>query len=393
MTVTRVKTDTVGNLRLRGTQGLRVLSVLPSDVGKIHGGGERFAFELHRALARASPDWICGGLAAASEHLPSTPPDWVFVDVSRSLGVYEAGDALGSPQVIRRIRQFNPDVVICHQWRTRATSVCRVLQVVARRRIIVAIDHGGGGRLGAKLSSLWLPRVAVAAHQSAYASRVSPIKASGELFIGGGVDTSRFTPKPKSSRTIDFLMVARFLPHKGQLRLLRALPSGATAMLVGRRETDTGDYWQAVIDAARVRGVPVALDVSDDKLGHLYRSAKFTIQAPPPYRNNNEAPPELLGMSLLEAMACGSIPIAPSEGPAHQFITPMLTGLLYQNTDDGFRHIIDYAYAMLPQACADINAHAIATARDWSWTCAAQRLAAYLRSRINTGTPVRQVLG
>ncbi|MTD43085.1 glycosyltransferase [Conexibacter sp. W3-3-2] len=356
-----------------------LVSILPSDLARARGGAERYAVELHAALRAELPGWEHRALVAvsagAAEHLPD---GWSAVQ-GRLAGRVSAGDAIG-PLDVARVLARRPTVVLSHQWRTRSATTLRAACRLLRGTTLVSMDHGAGTRLGYVLSWTPLPGADVGAHQSVFEQRISPIGARRHCVVRGGIDDARFAPAEDVEPDIDFLMVGRFVPYKGQLRFLEQLPAGARAVLVGPSDSVDPDYLAAVAAAAREAGVEVRYDVSDAELVATYRRARHTVQVPIDVRRYGSgagaAPPELLGLTMLEAMACGSVPICPADGASAEFVTDGVTGRTYDAQDD--RALA----AVLARALADregtatLRAGAIAESARWTWRAAARELIA-----------------
>jgi glycosyltransferase involved in cell wall biosynthesis len=235
----------------------------------------------------------------------------------------------------------------------------------------VAIDHGGGSLGAARVSRLPLPAVDVAAVQSDYERRVTPMRGRRFVNMRGGIVEDLFTPPERDERDVDFLIVARFVPHKGQREFLEALPAGASARLVGPSGTYDEAYQRDVLALAGERGARVDLDLSDAELVEAYRRARFTVQVP--IARPGDAP-ELLGLTMLEAMACGSVPISPTGGPSAEFARDGETGVEYRAGD-----VDDLRRAMAAALADDEGRRRLADAaleesRRWTWRAAAQTL-------------------
>ncbi|HYF28548.1 MAG TPA: glycosyltransferase family 4 protein [Baekduia sp.] len=351
----------------------RLLSVLPSDLARTRGGAERYAFELHAALAEALPGWDLQGLVVASEepgrHVPA---GWSAVD-GRAGRRRSSGDAIGARCVLGHLRAG--DVVVAHQWRTRATTALRFGARLRRGARVAVIDHGAGTRVGYLLGWIPFPQADVGAHQSEFEAAISPIRARRHIVIRGGVDQRRFrAPADGTAAARDFLMVGRFLPYKGQLRFLECLPHGARALLIGPRDSDDPEYRDAVVAKAAELGVPIRFDVSDEELIEAYQTSRHTVQVPVDIRRyEGAAPPELLGLTMLEAMACGSVPICPATGASAEFVRDGHTGRTYEaGSADGLSRVL--LAALDDDGHGALRTGALAEARRWTWAHAAREL-------------------
>ncbi len=351
-----------------------LVSVLPSDLARTRGGAERYAFELHDALVRELPGWRTRGLIAATEDAERLVPDgWQAVGgpFTRRLS---AGDAIGASTALWHALRGN-DVVICHQWRTRAGAALRLGARLRPRTKLAVMDHGAGTRLGYALSWLRLPQADLGVHQSEFEAGISPIEARQHVVVRGGVDERRFAPASGRAPTTDFLMVGRFLPYKGQLRFLEQLPDGATARLIGPSDSTDPAYLEAVRAKAAERGVQVHFDVSDEELVDAYRDARHTVQVPIDLRRyEGAAPPELLGLTMLEAMACGSVPICPGTGASAEFVADGRTGLTYDAGSEQALGAVLRGALDEPGRHAALREAALSEAARWTWGEAARGL-------------------
>ncbi len=362
-----------------------LVSLLPSDLARTRGGAERYAFELHRALGRELAGWRMRGLVAAtSSPERHVPPGWSVVGgpFTRRLS---AGDAIGAGAALRHTLH-DADVVLSHQWRTRSATALRIACALRPGTTLVGLDEGGGTRLGYVLSWLPVPEADIAAHLCDFEASISPVKAPRHITIRGGVDDERFRPAPGVPPTIDFLMVGRFLPYKGQLRFVEALPDGATALLIGPYDSTDPGYRDSVVAAARARGVEVRFDVSDAELAAAYRDARHTVQVPIDFRRYEKAaPPELLGLTMLEAMASGSVPICPGTGASAEFVTDGVTGRTYEaGSEAALANVLRQAMAE-DDAYPALRAAALRESERWTWAAAARALVGALGVEAGTG--------
>jgi glycosyltransferase involved in cell wall biosynthesis len=124
--------------------------------------------------------------------------------------------------------------------------------------------------------------------------------------ILGGVDTDRFSPDPSTPRSCAPLFVGRLLPHKGVADLIAALPERMTLDIIG--PSNTTGYLDTLRAEAAGKRVTFRHAVDDRELVSAYRRA-LCVVLPSVYRTGSGEEtkvPELLGQTLLEAMACGT---------------------------------------------------------------------------------------
>jgi glycosyltransferase involved in cell wall biosynthesis len=128
--------------------------------------------------------------------------------------------------------------------------------------------------------------------------------------------------------------VGRLTPHKGVDRLLQALPPGARLRVVGSTGHDSrppeNDYPRLLHHLAAGRDVRFLGALSDAELPAAYRSA--TVLVLPSVHETcygrRVAVSELLGLSLLEAMASGTPVVASSVGGVPEIVQDGVTGFL-----------------------------------------------------------------
>jgi glycosyltransferase involved in cell wall biosynthesis len=202
--------------------------------------------------------------------------------------------------------------------------------------------------------------------------------------IYGGVDPSRFRPDGGDHRR-GVLFVGRFTPHKGLDRLIEALPESAELTCVGSFGHDPAPpesgYGELLRRLAADRAVRFAGTAPDAELPVIYRRARVFV-LPSVHRTvygKDVAISELLGLSVLEAMASGTPVVCSRIGGVPETVRDGETGFL---VDPGnVEQLRDRLATLLAhRALAERMGRA---AREWvmerfTWdACAARCLAAY----------------
>jgi glycosyltransferase involved in cell wall biosynthesis len=280
----------------------RVLHLVPALFGPagIVGGAERYAFELARHMA----DWVPTRLVSFGVD------DRAFVEGHLEVrvigGAWHVRGQRTNPFTMAVVPDImKADVVHCHQHHILMSSAAALLCRATGRRVFATDLGGGGWDISAYVSTdRWFHGHL---HISEYSRRISGHEDKPwARVILGGVDTAKFSPDFAVCRTSRALFVGRPLPHKGLTDLIAALPEEMSLDVVGPRN-DTG-----MVDALRIQAGTKAVrflhDVEDADLVQAYRSA-LCLVLPSVYRlpdGTETRVPELLGQTLIEAMACGT---------------------------------------------------------------------------------------
>ena len=306
-----------------------VLHLVPALFGSegIVGGAERYAFELARHMA----DEIPTRLVAFGDR-----------DCTKTVGRLEIR-VIGSPWYVRGQRT-NPlswtigrevlraDVIHCHQRHILMSTVAAALSRVSGRKIFATELGGGGWDISAFMSTDgWFHGHL---HISEYSKMVyGHAETPRARVILGGVDSDRFSPDRAVPRSGTPLFVGRILPHKGLADLVDALPSDMPLDIVGPRN-GTGAI-ETLTAMAKGKAVRFRHDVDDAMLIDAYRRA-LCLVLPSVYRSaggEETKVPELLGQTLLEAMACGTPVVCTRVASMPEVVEDGKTGFIVEPGD------------------------------------------------------------
>ena len=357
---------------------MRVVHVAPTPFGRegLFGGGERYPVELARALAA---DVDCDLVTFGPRPRMIVEPSGLRVRVLRTLTHLPRHPAHplapGLPAALR-----HADVVHTHHMRSTPSRVAAVCARSAGKRLAVT-DHGLGGGDWAGLLPRFFHRFLLVSRHSAEALQAPPGRTR---VIYAGADPERFRPDPADRRD-GVLFVGRLTPHKGVDRLIRALPEGARPTCVGTgghdpRPPESG-YVALLHRLADGRRVQFTGAVADDQLPLLYRRARVAV-LPSLHLTcygRQVVVSELLGLSVLEAMASGTPVVCSRIGGLPEVVEDGETGFLVTPGDVDELH--DRLAALLNDpGRADRMGRAareVALQR-FTWrACAARCLAAY----------------
>ena len=301
---------------------MNVIQVAPVFFGAdgVVGGGERYPLELAKALATLAPT--------------------TFVSFAKQPRRFRDGELdvrLYRPWRYVRGKRTNPfslawlpqvmgaNVVHVHQYRTAAANLGIGAGHLLGKRVFVT-DEGGGGhhwgnrlRLGSRVDA----HLAI----SAFAATTLPEVGKEKHVIYGGVDTRRYLPAGATvpNRVVS---VGRILPHKGFEVLLQAARPHWDVHIVGTVYHDA--YFAHLQQLAVQRNLAVMFhtSASDADVIGLYQSAAV-VATPSVLRDmygKDQPYTELLGLTTLEAMACGVPVVVSKVGGLAEIVTPGETG-------------------------------------------------------------------
>ncbi len=308
----------------------RVL-VLPASCELEHrtiGGGERYASEYTRALARLTPAeqlLIAPAVVPPPEGLPPT----------RVLATRRILSPLLPPfprDSWRALAGYDVLHIMCFPT---AIADGLLLSGCLRGQLIVLTDVGGGGRCTSTYLTRFSPRLNPYrlahghAHLSAYASRLFTSWPGGHAVLHGG---ARELAPAGSGRFDGYaLFVGRLLPHKGVREIIMALPEGRELHVVGRPYDAA--YFASLQAAALGRRVRFITDADDDEVARQYAGANVVLQPSLPNLDGPEDRSELLGLVAIEAQAAGKPVIVTQTTSLPELVIDGTTGFIVPPRD------------------------------------------------------------
>jgi glycosyltransferase involved in cell wall biosynthesis len=359
---------------------VRVIHVAPTAFGPdgLLGGGERYPLELARALARerdVSCELVTFGKRASSVSDPSGLRVRLLRAPWRQGGHPAQPVAPALPGAVA-----GADLVHAHHVHCVPSAVAALAARVTRGRA-VATDHGMPPGLLAPLVDRLFQRYLTV---SEYSARMLGAPSEKVRVVLGGVDPELFRPVWSPAR--DFvLFVGRVTPHKGIDVLLRALPEGARLAVVGSVGHDPRpperDYPALLGKLAEGREVSFLGPLPDDQLAVLYGQAAALVlpSVEETCYGRRHRVSELLGLTALEAMACGTPVVASGLGGLREVVDDGVTGFLFPPGDHA--RLRDHLTRLLGDRALVERLGGAARERvlqGWTWRhCARRCLAAY----------------
>lgn len=303
------------------------LTPLYFDSASYIGGGERYALNLARGVVESSGGRYTVTLISYGEapferdlapgvrlrvlrvaRTPSDPLDALSWDLPAAIA--------------------GADLVHLHMAFTRSGEV-GLLAAKQQGKPVVASDHGGWSSwLGQSVGHLELADRIVA--YSDFGARLFRTNTPVTV-IKGGVDDQRFRPPSPRPARDRVLYVGRLLPHKGIDRLIAALPDPLPLTVCGRPYH--AEYHAHLLRLARGKPVTFVTDADDAAISDLYARAWCNV-LPSVHRDcygKTYVAPELMGLTLLEAMACGTPAVAARTAAMPEFVRHGVTGFLFRD--------------------------------------------------------------
>ena len=304
--------------------GPKVLHIVPRLFGRqgSYGGAERYALELAKAMSFLTPT----RLVAFGPFAEKQSVDNLDVRVERER--WSVAGRVHDPVNLAFMRHcLWANVIHCHQFRSTSCAMATVLGRIARKRVFVT-DHGGGGsNLVRRLRiGRWID---AQLSQSEFAARSMPYVGRRAEIIYAGVDAERYRPTA-AKKAGQVLYLGRLLPHKGVEYLIQAIPDGASLKIVGRAMD--ADYADFLRELAGKRKVEFHFSASDDLVVDLLSSSQCLVlpSVYNDYKGRKQALPELVGLVLLEAMACGAAVVCTSAGGMPEIVDHGRTGFVVE---------------------------------------------------------------
>ncbi|HEU5317420.1 MAG TPA: glycosyltransferase family 4 protein [Chloroflexota bacterium] len=301
--------------------GGHVLHVSPLAFGQggVVGGGERYPLELARAMAREAPTRLVTFGESRDER--DGPLEVRCYRALAHVGTKRLGPV--HPQLAVEIARAR--VVHCHQLHTFLADQCVLLARLFRKRVFLT-DHAGGDRhFNHRLRTV--ERASGLLLVSHFNARGFARHAEKIRVIHGGVDAERFQPTAEPRRRVA-LYVGRLIPYKSVHTLIEGVRPETEVRVAGEAYHD--DY------AAHLRAVAAGRNVhflgavhGSDLLREYTRAGVSVLPSVETDMYGKRYPKsEILGLALLEAMACETPVVCSAIGGMPELVADGETGLV-----------------------------------------------------------------
>lgn len=297
---------------------MKVVHVAPTYMGidSLVGGAERYATELAKAMAKLTPTRLISfGKATRKER-------WATLEVNIFKPAWHVGGVEWNPLTCNFLRDLaDADVVHCHQFRLLPTTLSILYSRWHRKPVFVTELGGGGWDLSYHLrTERW---VRASLHISQFSAHDGGFRFGENRVIGGGVDTELFQPRP-IPREEQVLFVGRIRPAKGLHVLLEAMPASVPLHVLG--PVVDRSYFDQVREMGAGKNVSFSVGCADADLSSHYSRAWVTVLPSLPGT-------ELLGLTLLESMACETAVICSRVGGMPEIVEDAVTGFVVPPND------------------------------------------------------------
>jgi glycosyltransferase involved in cell wall biosynthesis len=307
---------------------MRVTHITPllfDDYGLV-GGGERYPLELAKAMA----DIVPTRLVSFGKNARTFTDGQLTIEIlPRRANLF--GAELNPLSERLPLRLFQGDVIHAHQMESFVTNAALLARAVGGPPVFCT-DCGGVAKNFNRYLKLFryldgfLPI-------SEFSASFYPGLRDRTTVIYGGASASCVSSVPRE-RQRKAVFVGRLLPHKGIDILIEAMPDDLLLEVYGRNRDQS--FFRRLEDLAVGKQVRFFPDADDDVIAEAYSTARVAV-LPSVERSRDgvllAARSELLGLVLLEAMACGTPIVVTATGALPEVVDDGVTGIVVPPND------------------------------------------------------------
>jgi glycosyltransferase involved in cell wall biosynthesis len=300
------------------------------------GGGERYPLSCARGVAEAS-----GGACTVEIISYDKKPKHHEIQAGVSLRLLPAAKFVDPLNVLSwelPASLAEADVVHIHQAAMRASEVALWIAKLQGKPVCLT-DHGSTtSTVGTYQDRLEVADQIVC--YSNYGASLFHTKTPIEI-IKGGVDTTYFRLPTERIKRDRVLYVGRLVAYKGVDRLIEAMPKDMLLTVCGRPYDRR--FHKRLLELSKGKRVEFVTDADDDRIRDLYHRSWANV-LPSMYEDcygQLQPAPELMGLTLLEAMACGTPGICSNVAAMPEFVRHGETGFVF-NTLEQLTDYLNY---------------------------------------------------
>lgn len=300
---------------------VRVLHLSPLAFGTagIVGGGERYPLELARAMTGLTETRLITFGKPGDDVLDGLP-----IRVYRPLRYLGTkGLSPVAPQLFPEIARA--DVVHCHQLHTFLADQAVLFARLLHKPVFLT-DHAGGDRhFNRRLRTV--QRATGLLLVSHFNARGFASYGAKTTIIHGGADPVRFSPLAMPRRRAA-LYAGRLIPYKGVHHLIEGVRPETEVRLAGPRYHE--DYARHLEATAAGKNVHFLGPLLGEALVEAYNTASVSVlpSVETDLYGKRYPKSEILGLTLLEAMACATPVVCTRIGGMPELVVDGQTGLL-----------------------------------------------------------------
>jgi glycosyltransferase involved in cell wall biosynthesis len=292
------------------------------------GGGERYPVYLARAacVANSRIKIKIASFGPQRRHISIAPNiDYVICKALNSNAGF-----LDNTSVDLRPLIESCDLVHIFQPFTKCGEAAAVAALAEAKPLVITDLGGQSSNIGAASGLLGLSNAVVCISEFS-ARRYRQFRHPSHFVMSGPFDDDKFALDRFEPRNDNLLFVGRILPHKGIDKLIAALPNDLELVVCGR--VYHSDYFGHLRTLSRGKKVSFVTQATDQELKSLYKTSLAVVLSSV-YQDmyGNYFPnPELLGLTLLEGVACGCFAISNDVGAMPEFIGDERCGIVYKD--------------------------------------------------------------
>ena len=311
---------------------LKVVHISPTYFRDLVGGGERYPWELAKALSKyLSITLIVFGRARRTEKISGTLTVEKYPAVTFPPPLFTRTNPF--PLNLSFLREINKaDIVHLHQFNTLISNFV-IIYAKRKNKLVCVTDHGGGYFKLSKLFPLIgksVDRYMLVSHYSH--KKFARYKEDYQV-IYGGVDISKFYPLD-IERENKVLFVGKILRVKGIDNLIKAVQGLDTKLHVDAKLLDK-EYLKLLMNLDRNNKTTFNFNAIDKDLINEYNSALVTVLP---------SLSEIFPLVMLESMACGTPVICTDVGGMPEIVEDGENGFIVplNNSPKSLEKRIDY---------------------------------------------------